>query len=330
MEHSNIWTNGDQSPAFLQELLLVSLKRSGVGAIMKEAGGSYMLVANLPDCWALPEVEVPTHRSVFGEELGAKLEQVAINAAASEEPVSLDISLATDDRHFTFFFERIEAGEKYYLLVTIVELTEEYRREQRLRALLRELSHRSKNLLAIVMSIAAHTARTTTSLTVFNRRFSGRIHSLSRSQDLVTDASWRGAHLRELVRAQAGKYVEQPQQALQITGENPLLDPNEALHIGLAVHELFVNAIALGDGGLPLPAIELSCRSDAPEGRGEMEICWHQQNPPGAADISDADGADTFGSAVLTRVAPTAIAGDAQYVDDGDTVTYRLTFRHTD
>src|SRR5690606_25248493 len=105
-----------------------------------------------------------------------------------------------------------------------------FRREQRLRALLRELNHRTKNLLAIVQSIAAQTARGTQSLPEFLARFNGRVHSLARSQDLVVDTSWTGARLHDLIRAQAGKYVEQPSEHLRITGDDPMLNPNETVH----------------------------------------------------------------------------------------------------
>ena len=45
------------------------------------------------------------------------------------------------------------------VITTAVEMTEQKRREQTLRTLLREVSHRSKNLLAIIQSIATQTGR---------------------------------------------------------------------------------------------------------------------------------------------------------------------------
>ncbi|TIW04709.1 MAG: sensor histidine kinase, partial [Mesorhizobium sp.] len=55
--------------------------------------------------------------------------------------------------------DRGDAGEVLGVVTTMVETTEQKRREQTLKALLREVSHRSKNLLAIIQSIATQTGR---------------------------------------------------------------------------------------------------------------------------------------------------------------------------
>ncbi|TGU42030.1 histidine kinase, partial [bacterium M00.F.Ca.ET.146.01.1.1] len=94
--------------------------------------------------------------------------------------------------------DRSEAGEVQGVVTTMVETTEQKRREQTLKTLLREVSHRSKNLLAIIQSIATQTGRYSETLGDFLTRFRGRLQSLASSQDLVTSSNWRGAALREL------------------------------------------------------------------------------------------------------------------------------------
>jgi len=79
------------------------------------------------------------------------------------------------------------------LITTGVNVTELRMREQVLKILLREVIHCSKNLLAIMQSIAVQTARFSDSVISFLKKFQGRIQSLSHSQDLVTDSNWRGA-----------------------------------------------------------------------------------------------------------------------------------------
>ena len=104
-------------------------------------------------------------------------------------------------------------------------MTDRKRREQTLRALLREVSHRSKNLLAIIQSIATQTGRYSDSIDSFLSRFRGRLQSLSSSQDLVTSSNWRGADLRELVMGQVGRYVADPARHVRIEGREPLSQP---------------------------------------------------------------------------------------------------------
>ena len=129
-------------------------------------------------------------------------------------------------------------GEVRGIITTAVETTEQKRREQTLRVLLREVSHRSRNLLAIIQSIATQTGRYSSTIEGFLTRFRGRLQSLASSQDLVTSSNWRGADLGDLVLEQVARYSATPRSAVRLEGERPWLNPNAALHVGLALHEL--------------------------------------------------------------------------------------------
>ncbi len=98
--------------------------------------------------------------------------------------------------------DRDDSGEIIGIIGTSLEITEQKRREDTLKTLLREVSHRSKNLLAIIQSLASQTARHSLTVPEFLIRFRGRIQSLSSSQDIVTDTDWRGADLFGLITLQ--------------------------------------------------------------------------------------------------------------------------------
>ena len=76
-------------------------------------------------------------------------------------------------------------------------------REAHVRLIMRELSHRSKNLLAIVLAIARQTARHTTSFEDFESRFNSRIQALADAHDLLVEQQWGGATLDDLVQRAA-------------------------------------------------------------------------------------------------------------------------------
>ena len=79
-------------------------------------------------------------------------------------------------------------------------------REAHVRLIMRELSHRSKNLLAIVLAIARQTARHTTSFSDFESRFNSRIQALADAHDLLVEQQWSGAFIDDLVRAQLAAF----------------------------------------------------------------------------------------------------------------------------
>jgi len=62
---------------------------------------------------------------------------------------------------------------------------------------MREVSHRAKNMLSVVASIAHQTV--TKNPEDFIERFSERIQALSANQDLLVRSDWRGVDIEDLV-----------------------------------------------------------------------------------------------------------------------------------
>lgn len=204
------------------------------------------------------------------------------------------------------------------VITTAVDVTDRKRREQTLRALLREVSHRSKNLLAIIQSIATQTGRYSDSIDGFLARFRGRLQSLASSQDLVTSSNWRGADLRELVLGQVGRYVSDPARHLRIEGLNPYLNPNAALHVGLALHELTVNSVSYG--ALSKAHGVVTIAAEANDG-ASFSLTWRETTP----SHSPAAGEKRFGSVALERVVPASVNGTAKLSIGKTDLEYRLT-----
>jgi hypothetical protein len=82
---------------------------------------------------------------------------------------------------------------------TAQDITERREREEKEHLLMREISHRAKNMLSVVDSIAHQTA--TRNPEDFIERFSERIQALSANQDLLVRNEWNGVEIEDLVRA---------------------------------------------------------------------------------------------------------------------------------
>ncbi len=107
-------------------------------------------------------------------------------------------------------------------------------REAHVRLIMRELSHRSKNLLAIVLAIARQTSRHTTSFSDFESRFNSRIQALADAHDLLVEQQWSGARIDDLVRAQLAAFG---MEKVTCRGEPILLKAEAVQNVALALHD---------------------------------------------------------------------------------------------
>jgi len=136
-------------------------------------------------------------------------------------------------------------GEVVEWFGAATDITERVQAENTRQLLLGELNHRVKNTLASVCAIAQQTLQHTKDPTDFASRFSGRIQSLSRVHSLLTDRTWQGADLHELVRDQL---VQGTVDEARLTASGPAvhLDPQTVVLIALMLHELGTNSAKYG------------------------------------------------------------------------------------
>jgi PAS domain S-box-containing protein len=226
---------------------------------------------------------------------------VALKREALESGRTLDNELHIDDGSIDRWFDlhiepfRDPAGQIVGLTCAAVDVTERKEGEAHLRLLMRELTHRSKNLLAVIQAMARQTARHTGTIDRFLEQFGARLQALAASHDLLVQESWYGASLTELVRLQLGHHLDRT----QVTVEGPpiLLKPEAAQGLGLALHELATNAAKYGALSTAAGRVSISWRRlPAAEGHG-IEIVWQETGGPRVATPVQRG----FGSVVIER-----------------------------
>lgn len=124
-------------------------------------------------------------------------------------------------------------------------------------SLTRELNHRVKNTLANVLSIVALTRRRTDNIDEFVSGLIGRIRALSATHDLLTQSEWGTTPIRAVVSAELAPYAHDGDRAVTMRGPNVELAPNDALSLGLAIHELATNASKYGALSAPGGRVEI-------------------------------------------------------------------------
>lgn len=147
-------------------------------------------------------------------------------------------------------------------------------------SLTRELNHRVKNTLANVLSIVALTRRRASSLDEFADRLEGRIRALSATHDLLTNSQWGNTPIRAVIEAELTPYSRDLGQTIEMRGPPVELAPNDALSLGLAIHELATNAAKYG--ALSRPGGTLSIEW-ARLGDSLARISWREEGGPPVA-----------------------------------------------
>jgi two-component sensor histidine kinase len=186
-------------------------------------------------------------------------------------------------------------------------------RETHVRLIMRELSHRSKNLLAIVLAIARQTARHTTSFSDFESRFNSRIQALADAHDLLVEQQWSGAYIDDLVRAQLAAFG---MDKIACRGERIMLRTEAVQNIALALHELATNASKYGALSTPAGKVDITWAREpaADTGESNLRFTWRESGGPPVTPPAKKG----FGCFVLERVTVNALGeGTLEFNPDG-------------
>ena len=318
------WVEPGEIDALARDFFIHALVDMGACYILYDAAGLCICITSLPPRWQGSYSERPTDVDLFGAELADRLAEMRTRLINPGDHAELEIAIA-DESIYEFRSHMVAIpGQGNYIIMSISDRTEERQRAKTLHSLLLEVSHRSKNLLAIVQGIASHTARFTGNLEDFLGKFRGRLYALAQSQDLVTASSWRGADFLELAQAQIGRYITDNPEAITVESEPITLTPNAATHLGLALHELVVNAITNSDILAQKNSVQVRChRIDTPEGQ-RISFRWTEQLRPNV--VQPSDWTQHFASTVLQRIVPAALGGYAVNRVEDNSISYELTF----
>jgi two-component system, chemotaxis family, CheB/CheR fusion protein len=160
------------------------------------------------------------------------------------------------------------------------DITERKMWEEQQRLLLGELTHRVKNVLTVVQSIAHQSLRSGPQGD-FLTRFDGRLSALGAAHNLLVGSNWQGADLKALAHSQLQPYASDNPERLHIEGE-PISLPHElAGPFSLVLHELATNAAKHGALSLPAGSVHLSWATD--EGARKLRtlvVRWKEEGGP--------------------------------------------------
>ncbi len=189
--------------------------------------------------------------------------------------------------------------------------------ERRLTAVIDELNHRVKNILAVIQSIVTRTLRHGSDIDVARELLIGRIHAMSNVVSLLSESQWQGVKLKGLFEARAIPHAER----IAVSGPDIAVSARAAQSLSL----LFFELASHSDEGLSLvgkhPHIVAHWEVTGEDPDTTFHFRWEEFNTSAATRREDSD----FGVILLDRVAPEALGGVSKRFFTDVSYVYELT-----
>jgi two-component sensor histidine kinase len=189
--------------------------------------------------------------------------------------------------------------------------------ERRLTAVIDELNHRVKNILAVIQSIVTRTLRHGADIDVARELLIGRIHAMSNVVSLLSESQWQGVKLKGLFEARAIPHAER----IAVSGPDIAVSARAAQSLSL----LFFELASHSDEGLSLvgkhPHIVAHWEVIGEDPDTTFNFRWEEFNTSAATRHEDSD----FGVILLDRVAPEALGGVSKRYFTDVSYVYELT-----
>ncbi len=192
-------------------------------------------------------------------------------------------------------------------------------REDHVRFLMRELTHRSKNLLAVIQAMARQSLTKDIAPDEFVRRFSERLAGLAGSHDLLSSVQYKGVSLIDLINSQLSHYEGLFGTRILLRGEDLTIRPEAAQNIGVALHELSTNAAKYGALANDTGTVAITWTVSADEPR-IFDLLWREDGGPPVKEPTRRG----FGQIVMNRIAGQSMSGRSATTFDPTGVRWSL------
>lgn len=188
--------------------------------------------------------------------------------------------------------------------------------------LAQELSHRIKNVFAVVSGLAIASARGDSAAQNFSKAFQARIQTLAKAHEYVlphkSDVESSNEHtVRGLLQTLLAPYREEGRPRIVIEGDDAHLGATAATALALIIHEQATNAVKYGALSNETGHLRILCKrtNDA------FELRWDERGGP---PISVAPNRRGFGMEMVARSASSQLGGSTEHEWNEAGLTTRL------
>jgi PAS domain S-box-containing protein len=186
------------------------------------------------------------------------------------------------------------------------DISDRKRADEERNLLVAELSHRVKNTLATVISIAHQSFSRGANPEDARRSFDARVRALAQTHSRLAETHWSGVAIETMLLDELAPYRHDNGGNLRLSGPPVFLNPRCTLTLGLAIHELATNAAKYG--ALSTLTGKVNVNWVAKPGTGKLTIRWTESGGP-AVRPPERCG---FGRLLLERVLGSDLHGTVE------------------
>ncbi len=199
-------------------------------------------------------------------------------------------------------------GAVTHLVLTGVDVSELVETQERQELLAAELTHRAKNILAIVKALVTRSARRATTKEALATSLEGRITAMAAAITQLSRMQWAGSDLREAIGEQLASYG---QDRVTLEGGPYDLGPKATMALALITYELASNATKYG--ALSTADGHIAVRWE-PQGQ-HLNLEWREIGGPPVTTPTEFG----FGSTLVKNLAEGDLGAKAEmdYAADG-------------
>jgi two-component sensor histidine kinase len=245
-------------------------------------------------------------------------------AYLSGQTARFEIAVKSPDDGSRKWFLVTISGSDFYeegaLLGVAVDISDNKSREERNFWLTRELMHRTRNMLAIIQSLARHAAPDDPASKTFVPGFLARIYAISAVHDLLVASSYSRCGLRELVAATCGEDARRQDPRVAFAGVDIQLNPDATQTIGLALHELYASSRAHGALLSPQGAVAICSNIDGEGAAAFLRLDWKE-----VGQSVGAINADRLAAFIVKTNLPRMLNGKFTEHSESDGLYYTMT-----
>jgi PAS domain S-box-containing protein len=241
----------------------------------------------------VPEEQLPMHKAMldrkFAGEPATRYEMEVLGKEGRRLTLEVNSRLLFDDH-----------GKPIGVHAIARDATERKEAEARQALLVRELQHRTKNMLAVIQSIVSKTLRRSPDLISAEEALIGRLHALAHAQEFVVAGPGGGVPLRQVVEAELSAFAART----IITGEALVVGGAFAQSFSLLVHELATNAVKHGALSAERGRVVISWKIEQTEDTPQLHFSWLERGGPSAKPPQDTG----LGTVLMSSIGKSQVA----------------------